>query len=167
MTLKHIHLSSVSDLGPSFYIGWLTHLHKNPFPAAPLFCILVLPLSLSESLLTLFEFSYSLKIHFGKFPIHVSSCPLPPATSSLYSTASPHLLSLPVTSSPLFQIHRATWSPPIIFSFFTYPYFQLYLFGTPKSQVFWFFKVNSYICFLFSLRLWHLNFNLLIIDNKY
>lgn len=30
--------------------AWLTHLHKNPFPAAPLFCILLLPLSLSESL---------------------------------------------------------------------------------------------------------------------
>ena len=79
----------------------------------------------------------------------------------------PHLLSLSVTSAPLLQIHRTTWSPPSIFSFFTSLYFKLYLFGTPKSQAFWFLKVNLYLCSLFSLRLWHLKFNLLIIDKKY
>lgn len=152
ITLKHIHLSYVSDLGPPF-LHWLTHLRNHPYPAAPIFCILLFPLSLSVSLWLILNsiliYPFSPKICFGRS--QYLSDPVPPHPAMFPPL---HCLS----SSPVTPCHILS-SVADLQNHLKFPLTNIF-FCNSESQIFWFLKVSLDICSLFSLRLWHLSFNL-------
>lgn len=153
MTLKHIHLSSVSDLGPSFHIGWLTHLHKSPFPAAPLFCILALPLSLYLNPFDSFWVQLFSKDTLWQVP---NSCQfLPPPTPTKFpllhcltssSVTSCHILSSVPDSQNCLK------SPYYIFFIFSYTFLvPLKVRFSDFSRLFRTFVVSSLLDFDISI----------------